>query len=232
VSINIITIDSLGDWVTAEVFYTKRPDGTFAVRGFEAVERTFGIFVKDRWDNHSDTTIAILTPLFEKELDRNNFKELKLASDAPLINSSWNFQLLFDNKFEDICYHTAVGSGMPQWFTIDMTQVATLSRFKMWQRQGNIYNHGNVKKFEIWGSNNPGDDWSSWQLLGTFESIKPSGQPTGIVTTEDIAFAAAGEEFVFPPGTEAVRYLRFKSLASWSGGDFVHILELRFWGDQ
>jgi hypothetical protein len=232
VSIHVLTIDSLGDWVPVDILYTKRKEGTFAVRGFEAKPRTFGVYVKDRWDNHSDTIKTQLTPLFEAELPRTNFKELKLASDAPLIDPGWNFNLLFDDKFADICYHTAVGSGMPQWFTIDMTKVATLSRLKMWQRQGNIYNHGNVKKFEIWGSNNPGDSWANWTKITTFEGIKPSGQPTGVVTSEDVAYAAAGEEFVFPPGTPPYRYLRFKTLENWSGGNFVHILELRFWGIQ
>jgi hypothetical protein len=233
VSIHVLTIDSTGDWAPVDILYTKRKEGTFAVRGFEAKEKTFGIYVKDRWDNHSDTLSVKLIPLFEAELLRSNFKELRLASDAKLIDAAWNFSLLFDDKFADICYHTAVGSGMPQWFTIDMTNIATLSRFKMWQRQGNIYNHGNVKRFEIWGSNNPGDDWASWTKLGTFEGIRPSGLPTGATpTNEDIAYAAAGEEFVFPPGMTPVRYLRFKTLESWSGGNFVHILELRFWGIQ
>jgi hypothetical protein len=233
VSIHVLTIDSTGDWVPVDILYTKRKDGTFAVRGFAATERTFGVFVKDRWDNRSDTTKVKLVPVFEAELARSNFKELKLASDAPLIDPAWNFSLLFDDKFADICYHTAVGSGMPQWFTIDMTKIATLSRLKMWQRQGNIYNHGNVKRFEIWGSNNPSDDWASWTKLASFEGIRPSGLPTGATpTSEDIAYAAAGEEFVFPPGITPVRYLRFKTLESWSGGNFVHVLELRFWGIQ
>jgi hypothetical protein len=232
VSIHVLTLDSLGDWVPVDILYTKRKEGYFAVRGFEAKPRQFAVFVKDRWDNHSDTIKTQLTPLFEAELARSNFKELRLASDAPLTDPGWNFTLLFDDKFADICYHTAVGSGMPQWFTIDMTKEATISRMKMWQRQGNIYDHANVKKFEIWGSNNPTDDWASWTKVATFEGIKPSGAPKGAVTTEDIAYAAAGEEFVFPTGTPPYRYLRFKTLENWSGSNFVHILELRFWGIQ
>jgi hypothetical protein len=232
VSIHVLTIDSTGDWAPVDILYTKRKEGSFAVRGFAARPRSFGVFVKDRWDNHSDTIKVNLTPLFEAELPRANFKELKLASDAALIDASWNFGQLFNDQFADICYHTAVGTGMPQWFTIDMTYPATLSRLKMWQRQGNIYNHGNVKRFEIWGSNNPGDDWTSWTKLASFEGIKPSGLPTGATNDEDVAHAAAGEEFVFPPGTLPVRYLRFKTLENWSGGNFVHILELRFWGIQ
>jgi hypothetical protein len=232
VSIHVLTLDSLGDWVPVDVLYTKRKGGNFAVRGFEAKPRKFAVFVKDRWDNRSDTIETEVTPLFEAELARANFKELRLASDAPLTDPGWNFTLLFDNQFADICYHTAVGSGMPQWFTIDMTKVATISRMKMWQRQGNIYDHANVKKFEIWGSNNPTDAWASWTRIETFESYKPSGAPKGAVTSEDIAFAAAGEEFVFPSGVPPYRYLRFKTLENWSGSNFVHILELRFWGIQ
>src|SRR5690606_13453077 len=108
-----------------------------------------------------------------------------------------------------------------------------LSRFKMWQRRGNEYNHGNVRKFELWGSNNPQDDWSSWTLLGTFEGIRPSGLPVGAQSTaEDLAWTTAGEEFVLPPGTPPVRYLRFRTTETWGRTTFVHISELRFWGKQ
>jgi len=231
VSIHVLT-DSAGSWIPVNILYTKRASGIFSVRGFANVMRKFGVFVKDRWDNHSDTLEVSLVPLFEMELNRLLMKEQRYPSDAALIATDWNIAKLFDNLFPDISYHSAVGTGMPQWFTVDLGMVSTLSRCKMWQRAGNIFNYANVKKFEIWGSNSPSDAWSSWTLLGTFEGLKPSGLPTGNISAEDISYAAAGEEFVFPPGIPAVRYIRFKTTETWGGVAFVHINELRFWGVQ
>src|SRR5690606_10160762 len=55
IKINVIATDSQGAFQPAETFYTKSKNGTFSVRGFEPVKRTFGAFIRDRWDNYSDT---------------------------------------------------------------------------------------------------------------------------------------------------------------------------------
>src|SRR5690606_34403980 len=110
VSIHILTKNDSGEWVPAEeaggsasVLYTKRIEGTFAQRGFPAETRPFAIFVKDRWDNHSDTLELELEPLFESELDRgcpDCFKSYPLTSDAPYV-SGWGVNMMFNNSFAD-----------------------------------------------------------------------------------------------------------------------------------
>ena len=84
---------------------------------------------------------------------------------------------------------------------------------------------------EVYGSNDPNPDgsWDSWTLLGTFESIKPSGGSGW--TSEDIQFACYdGEDFEFPD-IDPVRYLRFRVTKVWGGVTYIYIAELTFWGE-
>jgi len=62
------------------------------------------------------------------------------------------------------------------------------------------------------------------------ESVKPSGLPVGQNSDEDLALMYKGEEFNFPSGAPAVRYLRFKINETWNKTTFFHIGELTFWG--
>jgi hypothetical protein len=66
----------------------------------------------------------------------------------------------------------------------------------------------------------------------TCNSIKPSGLPLGQVSAEDKAWANAGEEFINSPMNPKVRYIRIKCLKTWSNGDFLHVSELQFYGDN
>lgn len=235
----MLAMDDAGDWMTAETFYTKASKGAFAVRGYEPKPRKFGAYLRDRWDNRSDTLIKELVPVFEEKLDRTKFSPLYLPNDAKEAYSPWampklwNGIILTHTGLDDPGYHTAPGSGFPQWFTFDLGQVASLSRFKVYQR-GGFYSFasGNPKKYEIWGSNNPAPDgsWDSWTKLVDCLSEKPSGKPLGETSNEDLAKVAAGEEFTFPPGTPRTRYIRMKTLETWGGSDALHFIEIEFWG--
>lgn len=77
-SIEVITPDSLGQWVTAQQNYTSSKLINFAVRGYESEERTFGVIVRDRWDNVTDTVFTTVKPWEEYELDKSKFAELIL----------------------------------------------------------------------------------------------------------------------------------------------------------
>jgi hypothetical protein len=92
-----------------------------------------------------------------------------------------------------------------------------------------LFNYGNLKRFEVWGSNAPNSngDWNGWTKLASFTSVKPSGLPRGQNTPEDEAFARAGEPFVFPSNAMEVRYIRIKMLEVWDG-NYFHALEFSF----
>lgn len=241
VVIYVLTNDSTGALTTVKTFYTSMPEGHFSVRGFSPVERKFAIYLRDEWNNLSDTLYSTVTPLFEEQLDKSKFKVYRLPGDAPA-GYGWVMTRLWDGSTDGSNgFHTAnMGtddnpSGFPHHFTFDLGTKAKLSRFKFWQRPGAfLYAHGNYKEFEIWGSNSPDQDgsWNGWTKLLECESIKPSGLPIGEVSNEDKAYALRGEEYIFPLSTPAVRYIRVNVLSTWGGDDYSHCMEMTFWGTE
>lgn len=238
--ISVLTTDSLGDLIPADTYYTKRKNGSFAVRGFNTDERLFGVFIRDRWNNLTDTLYADINPIYEEQVDKSKFREVKLPSDTYEGHISSNMTKLWDGKIGTgggEIFHTKPGTGLPQHFTFDMGTTTLLSRFKLNHRNGTasdgMYTGGDPKIYEIWGSNSPDTDggWENWTLLKECESIKPSGLPEGTVTSEDQQFAGVdGEEFEFDDGLLAVRYLRFRTIRVWGALDHMYIAELTFWG--
>lgn len=235
VVITVVTRDEEGVFIPAETYYTKRAKGDFAARGFRPEKREFGVFVRDQWLNLSDTLFMSLTPVYEEELDKSKFRKVDLDGCTHTAHVG-SFEGLWDGSTGNI-FHTKPGSGLPQWFNFDTGVTSVLSRFRLHHRpdksaQG-VYNGGDPKIYEIWGSNDPDKDggWDNWVLLGTFESTKPSGTPTGTLTSEDYQFACVdGEDFDFPSDIPPVRYLRFKINKVWGALDHMYIAELTFWG--
>lgn len=241
VAIVIQVKNEQGDWVERETLYTKKAAGSFSARGFGVEEREFRVLVKDRWANQSEVGIYTILPLFEEPIPKTNFKTYNLPGDnfEPHLVARWGMQALWDGvtQTDDPIFHTKPSNGIPGTFTFDMGVTATLSRMKLWGRNvslGAVYNIGNVKKFEIWGSATPppanGEFPGNMILLGEFESVKPSGQPVGTNTSEDVDTFRAGEDFNFISGIPPVRYIRVKVYNTWGGVSYWHIAEMSFWG--
>ncbi|WP_343306204.1 DUF5000 domain-containing lipoprotein [Chitinophaga niabensis] len=236
--IGVITLDSTGDWVSSDNFYTKRKSASFAVRGYKAEERTFGIFIKDKWNNFSDTLITKLVPIHEELLDKTKFRDARFPSEPKNYSSSWTIQMFWDDNLTK-GFHTLQNVGLPLNFTMDLGVKAKMSRFKIWQRTGTyLYGHGNPRRWELWGSDAPSTDGSmtNWTMIGSFESIKPSGEPY-ISTQEDKEYAEAGEEFIVPLNAGSYRYLRWRVREAWgaaegSPGGFFHLMEVTIWGNS
>lgn len=236
IKLNVVTLDSLGDLTTADIFYTSIDSGNFSVRGYDSIPRRFGVFVRDRWDNYSDTVFADVTPFYESELDKSKFSSLHLPGDTWQQHSGFKPETAVWDGLETVgasAFHTAPGTGIPQWFTIDLGESPILSRFKFFHRMNSAYAGGDPKVFEIWGSNNPPIDgsWTNWDLLGHFVNNPLSGETPA--TSEDIDYAAnIGTDYEFPEGNGAYQYIRFKTLETWGGVDYIFIGELTFWGSK
>lgn len=235
--IEILVADEQGDWKIAETYYTKKPSGAFSARGFESVENKFAVHIKDRWDNRTDTLVKDLVPIFEKQIDRTKFQQVILPTDEPAA-WGWNMPYLWDGiivnntNVDKPGFHTNPGV-WPQWFTFSLGVKSKLSRYKFYQRgKFTSFNDRNIKKFEIWGSNDPGQDgsWDNWTKLLEGESKKPSGLPLGELSAEDVASIVAGEEYEFPENTPAVKFIRIKVLETWSGAKSFYIMQVAFWG--
>lgn len=261
--IGVLVIDSAGDWKHVDFHYTSQPANNFSVRGFKQnppgqpqIQYTFGVYVKDRWDNHSDTLIVTLEPIYEELLDKTKFREVKSlnypipqvpplpASGQPVkiyANlSSWPITQLWNDNVSN-GFHTNERIDQPIWIPFDLDQTGAnkfiLSRFKIWQRTGTsfTFNHGNPHTWEIWGTNTPANV-NSWIKLGEWTMQKPSGRPAGDNSNEDNEVATNGQEFDFPAGLPPVRYIAWKHIDNWSsiGGytGFFHLMEITLWGQK
>jgi hypothetical protein len=127
--------------------------------------------------------------------------------------------------------------------TIDLGAQHTFSRFQInpyFEVGGFYYVRGNVKDFEIWGSNSPSlsdpvdannTPGSSWTKIGTYHVTKPSGSAYQTETTADQQAAYNGWQFNFPSGISNYRYIRIRQLSNWQGSYFITIAELTLWGN-
>ncbi len=233
IAISIVTLNRNNEYYTAETVYTSAELGNVVARGFENKLRKFGVFVRDGFDNYSDTLWTETTPLFEKVLDKTKFREYNLPGDNPSAYG-WVVSNLWDNNM-NAGFHSEEGIPMPIRITFDLGKVVKLSRFKIYQREdGLLYAWGNPKRWAMWGSVNPDPlgSYSGWTKLRDCESVKPSKSPLGTNTPEDLTYVRAGEEFVFPLTAPEVRYIRFECLENWSNSGRLHMMELTFWGDR
>jgi hypothetical protein len=250
VSIYLMAQDSTGTLVDREVLYTSVKQGSYSLRGLDTVPRDFGIYVRDRWGNLSDTLIRNEKPLYEVEIDRSRHRMHPLPADNTTDLNAYGFTFL--NMFDGVInqdfngWHSNNFITKPTFLTIDLGQKVILSRMKLWHRGGSyFYAHYNPKKWEVWGSADVsyappetaywqrGGSWESdghWDLLQSYEVKKPSGKEIAEeATNEDLEFARAGFECNFPPGIP-VRYIRLCVVETCSGSSEVHIGEIRFWG--
>ena len=226
-------------WTSVNTFYTASPEAKFAARGFDVTERKFAVYLRDRWSNKSDTLIQVLTPRFETAIPKDTWKPLVLPTDQTAVVSGYSLLYLWDERWATLgggqSYASANASTLPQWFTIDLGKKVMISRFKQHQAAtSHLYVGSAVKTFELWGSNSPDPDggWSQWEKLGTFTSFKPSGLPLGQVSAEDKEYGNfLGEDFIFDVAPPAYRYIRWKTLETYSSTGQVVISEISLWGE-
>src|SRR5690606_14868996 len=222
------------EWIIYDRLYTATNDVDYSVRGLPAERTDFAFYFVDEWQNSSDTLYQTLEPLYEEELNKDLWQHYPLqgeyyepnrpAQALPL--SLWGRSAVtFNLKPYD-------GLTLPHWITIDLGQKAIIGRMNVKPNSVQMFQSGSVKTFEIWGSNSPNPDgtWESWEFMGYFESFKPSGMPLGQKSPEDIARGNAGEEFTFSSFEQGYRYIRFKTLTTYSGSPQILIDELTLWG--
>ena len=69
VVLSVLTNNDEGEFVVAENFYTNSKIGKGSLRGYENEERVFGMTIRDRWGNRTDTIKDVYLPLFEEEIN-------------------------------------------------------------------------------------------------------------------------------------------------------------------
>lgn len=234
-SVFVLAEDETGKLVPVQTFYTAEQQVRYSVRGFPDKKRKFAAYLKDRWNNYSETVYAELTPLKEEEIDKAKFSVLRLPGDTWQSNvSSRTLDKIWDGITTGAShsYNGKVGVGFPQHFTFDLGTTATINRMVYYPKavKNDTYTT-TARFFEIWGSNDPDPDggWDNWVKLVDCELIKPSGLPGSQYTAEDFAYCQNGINYDFPPGIPPVRYIRFKTLSLWSGSN-VNVYEITLFG--
>lgn len=215
-----------------EAVYSGMTHGAFTIRGFEPKEGVFGMVIRDRWDNYSDTIKMVLTPMFEQKLDKKKFMKIVLDNDHDMAAWEGKYEFAYDDNPATF-NHTWAGTGWPQMWTLDLGVVARLSRVNILQRQTFFYSHGNPRLFEIWGMRDTPDQngsFEKWVKLKDCVAIRPSLQ--GGTAAEDQEHFANGDEFSFTLDDPAVRYIRFVVNETWGKTGFIHFAEVTFWGQE
>lgn len=232
----VLEADTVGNGVMTPVqtFYTKAREGSYSVRGMTPTEKNFNVYLRDRWGNKSEILNRKLVPLFEQMVPKP-FTAVNLPTDEYLpVESAYPLSRMWDGLVDIWIFASRNNTVVPQWFTVDLNKSVVLSRMKVHQRSPNYtYTGGNVKTFELYGSNAPNSNgsWESWTLLGKFNSFKPSGLPLGQNTAEDYNYGhTMGEDFELTETPQAYRYYRFKTLETYGGGGQITIAEISFWG--
>jgi len=246
----VLMTDTVGQgyWSTLQTFYTSASKGTFSYRGLDTIPGQYAVYLRDRWNNLSDTLEQTVKPMYEEFIPKKTYKEVHLPTDTyePIegrvqyaVKSAWDGIINDPNTM----LATQSSSPIPQWFTIQLGVTIIPSRLKVFHRAGEGWIRGNVKKFELYGSMNPNPDgsWdSSWIPLGKFEAIPPSGGTGSSITQADkdyatmegIDFDIEINEFA-PDPFVPIRYIRFKTTETCDGptvSGSVWINELSFWG--
>ena len=243
-------------WSDVTTFHTSAPKINLTRRSLSADTRIYGVFLKDRWDNYSDTIFKILTPIEEIKLPTNTFQKGNFPGDYTTATenneSKFGLQNLW-NGSQYPFYATSHSGPIPQSFTIKLGYTASISRIQKAPRPvgGELYSGSAPRTFEVYGSTNPNPDGSfddSWHLLGKFEQFKPSGygegSDVGPITDEDSDYWFNRTEFELTPTEEItdphqpVSYIRIKVTSTYATygtegrvGQVI-IGDLKFWGQK
>lgn len=232
---DILAVNSEGKLSTFETVYSAVSEGKYSIRGFEPVEAKFGIVIRDKWMNTSDTIIHFITPMYEYKLDKKLFSNADFPGDTDMNGWEGRFEYAYDDDIMTF-NHSLAGTGWPQMFTVDLGIKAKLSRVNIIQRQDPrfYYGHGNPRLFEIWGTNIVPDSTDmiteDWYLLKDCVATKPSEQ--GGTADEDDEHRLKGDEFTFALEDPPVRYVRFIVNETWGNTGFIHFAEIEFWGQE
>lgn len=233
-------------WEEVTTLFTSSNDIRLSRRGLEPKEAIFGVYIRDHWGNMSDTTVAVLKPIKEVQLDKSKFKNANLGDDNCPSQNATNYPIssLWDGSGQSAVPHffaSDPGNPSPCWLTIDLGVEAQLSRVATLPRIGYvIYGGGAVRDYEFWGSLKPtgkavqGNEHNfdeTWFCLGKFSQIKPSGYDKnglpGTITAEDSQAFNDGNDFEFdkteyPHCNDPIRYLRVVFANTFTTYEYGH----------
>lgn len=190
----------------------------------------------DKWDYESNTDPFKQVPYKEYE------REYKLDSlkNAPMSHVEGRIEKFWDNEYDyepklNLNYFNTGQISYPFSYFIDMGREIKGSRFKVWQRNawGMLYGGENVEIWEIWISDDkdPTDGvFDGWEYVGRYKIV----QPANVIEARNEA--RNGHEFLFYPEnprfTKPFRYLRYKGIKQFGGGNSGCTSEITVFGTE
>lgn len=244
----ILMKNIFGEWEPlSSSLYSAAETVNYTIRGYSSDSvYQFGVVLRDRWLNYTDTIFAEIKPLFEEPIPNTTYKYKYIAGDAPRHTSTITANALWDGNIKGwpgsvLLTQAAYTPFTPHLLTIDLGVEAQLSRIHIWDYpewgstgQNVYFARGAMKEFEVYGSINysPGGALdSTWVKLGEYVQIKPSGLPEWSVNNDDIAAGEAGFSWDFDNTTDKFRYLRIRCKKNWEGGSFMALAEIQVYGN-
>jgi hypothetical protein len=236
--------------------YTDKDTISFSLHGYDTIPQKFGVYVTDQWGNISDTLLSTITPVYETQMDKSQFRSYQLGTDART-GFGWSIENLWNNNTGSPGYHTEQPIQPLVWpavITFDMGKAARLSRYTIWNRgiDGSgtwLWQAGAPRTWVLWGrEDNPEDETmpdenhlppvggmtpKGWINMGFFTAPdKPSGLPNPQYSNADLQFWNAGFSYNLSLNLPKVRYIRFECVSNMAQtNNFFNVTELSFWGD-
>ncbi len=244
----VLMVDTLGGvWRPLQTFYTNQAAGAFAQRGLKTNNMKFGLYLRDRWNNKSDTLVAEIEPGFEEEIPKSTWTKYSLAgdTDAPAENNETAYGLkniwdgIIANPYTNV-FATLRNQAFPMTFTVSLGKTVTLSRIVVHHRKNMAYAASSPRAFELYGSNvdTPGADLfgGDWTLLGKFRS-KDAPDPIQPSDREEAEAKGLNFDLEAIPGVVdnpwiPVKYIRFRSMESYASNLLGQIIiaEIELYG--
>lgn len=232
--------DTTNQLLPLTTIYTKKQKGAKYIRGLEAKSYKIGYYVRDKFNNHSDTAFVSLTPIPEVELNRTLFSNAKLPGDTWQNPSYGTFSEIWDqqstrSRSNGHNFWTASVDQMPVWITIDLGQLAKVDRIVLYGEPHYAYfTNAYPKVFELWGSANPSANQSdskypfdnTWVKLGEFKPQRPKN------FSIDTPYPQSGMSFNIKNANKLpyIKYLRIVYISTISGEKRMAIGDLDIYG--
>jgi len=190
----------------------------------------------DKWDYDSNPDPFEQEPLEEYRTTwrDDSMKNARETYYEGRIEKFWDNEYDYEPKLNLNYFHTGPQS-YPFSYFIDMGREIKGSRFKIWQRNawGMLYGGENVEIWEIWISDDkdPSDGiFDGWELVGRYRIVQPSN------VIEARNEARDGHEYLFYPEnprfTKPFRYLRYKAIKQFGGGNSGCASEITVFGTE
>jgi hypothetical protein len=224
-SIIVLLKDKFGQWAQYGAVYSSLKEINQSLRGMDTMKKSFAFYIRDQFQNQSDTLFRDLTPLYETLIPKSGFNEYPLPTDLAVNAYGRQMRNLWDGVYNGwgstICtYETLTDTTNGVWFTFDMGVTAQLSRFTWWHYPDPRYfENASMKVYELWGTTNPNPNgsWAGWTKLVECRDAKPSGLPYGTENSDDKAAGEAGSTWEIPITAPPVRYIRVRHRYNFSG---------------